>query len=80
MSEDIIGRLARLWSPGIRVINSERLGWVTLPWGQRLISRLTVGLASHLIANSRSGAEYAMQCRGFPPAKVSYVPNGIDEA
>lgn len=72
---NLAARLAAWWAgcrsvSGIRVADRRLL--VTLP------DRVTRRMVAHYIAVSRFTAEVHAQCCRIPPAKISYIRNGVD--
>ena len=73
---DIYARLAAIGT-GAVVLNSERSDNYEISRVQRIAHRLTRFLVDGVIANSRSGSEFAQRCYGYGPRSMHVVWNGI---
>lgn len=73
---DIYARLAALGT-GALVFNSERSDNYQISTLQRLAHRLTRSLVHGVVANSRSGCEFAQRLYGYDPRRMHVVWNGI---
>jgi len=73
---DIYARLAAAFT-GIPVINSERSDNYSLSAIQRAGHRLTKGLVSGVVANTRSGGAFAQRLYGYAPDQMHVVTNGV---
>jgi glycosyltransferase involved in cell wall biosynthesis len=73
---DIYVRLAAIGT-GAVVLNSERSDNYEVSRVQMLAHRLTKGLVDGVVANSRSGAEFAQRYFGYPGHSMHVVWNGM---
>jgi glycosyltransferase involved in cell wall biosynthesis len=73
---DIYTRLAAAGT-GARVLNSERSDNYEISRVQMLAHRLTRGLVHGVVANSRSGADFARRYFGYPERSMHVVWNGM---
>jgi glycosyltransferase involved in cell wall biosynthesis len=73
---DIYARLAAAGT-GIPVLNSERSDNYTITRVQHLAHWLTRPLVDGVVANSRSGSEFARRLYGYPREMMHVVWNGI---
>ena len=73
---DIYARLAAIGT-GAVVLNSERSDNYEISRTQRMAHRLTRSLVDGVVANSRSGSEFAQRCYGYDPRSMHVVWNGI---
>jgi glycosyltransferase involved in cell wall biosynthesis len=79
---NLVANMVRIWCPkvsvfwGVRCSNLEiildRVESI-VNWFDSWMSRF----ADCIVVNSREGFDYAVS-RGFPPEKMTYIPNGID--
>jgi glycosyltransferase involved in cell wall biosynthesis len=75
--DNVIARLAGRVSPGTTVVSGVRSVETDPPLARRLLDRATLPLADHVVSNSQSGAERAVE-RGVPPERVDVIWNGRD--
>lgn len=73
---DFYSRLASFGS-AVPVLNSERNDGYRLSWHQRLVHRLTRGIARGVVANTFAGKQFAQRLFGLPSTDVHVVWNGI---
>ena len=73
---DIYTRIAAAGT-GARVLNSERSDNYEISRVQMLAHRLTRGLVHGVVANSRSGADFARRYFGYPERSMHVVWNGM---
>ena len=73
---DIYTRIAAIGT-GAVVFNSERSDNYEISLVQKIAHRLTRGLVDGVIANSRSGSQFAQRCYGYDPRRMHVVWNGI---
>jgi glycosyltransferase involved in cell wall biosynthesis len=73
---DIYARIAAVGS-GIPVLNSERSDNYTLSAVQLAAHRLTRACVNGVVANTRSGGNFACRLYGYDAAKMHVVRNGV---
>ena len=73
---DIYARIAAIGTGAI-VINSERSDNYEISSAQKIAHWLTRELVDGVIANSRSGSEFARRCYGYDARRMHVVWNGI---
>ena len=73
---DIYARIAAMGT-GATVLNSERSDNYEISRSQKLAHWLTKGLVDGVVANSRSGANFAQKLYGYDPAHMHVVWNGM---
>ncbi len=73
------GRLAARRSSPLRVIVSERCVDTWKADWQHWLDRKLIGRTDRLVGNSQSVAAYYTE-QGFPPDRISVIPNGIEAA
>ncbi len=67
--------LSLVW--GVRASNVRRDSYDWLGWLISHIERWMAGVPEWVVANSLAGLNLCLE-RGFRPARLSYVPNGVD--
>ena len=73
---DIYARIAAIGT-GAVVLNSERSDNYEISRMQRITHRLTRSLVDGVVANSRSGSQFAQRCYGYDARRMHVVWNGI---
>jgi glycosyltransferase involved in cell wall biosynthesis len=73
---DIYARIAA-FGTGIPVLNSERSDNYEISKTQRIAHLLTKGLVDGVVANSRSGGNFAQKLYGYDPGHMHVVWNGM---